>query len=281
MEETKAHYQYPTALSIAGLDPSGGAGLLADVKTFSALGVYGMAVATALTEQSTLGVNAVNSVDADIVYKQAETLMSDIKTDVVKIGMIHDARTMVAIANALETFRPSSIVIDPVMVASSGKLLMRHDALQTFIDRLLPLATIITPNLPEYDCLVSMGLDAKSMAEKGTAVLLKGGHKEGETKTDILFTYNGNDIVKKEYHAHTIYSRNTHGTGCTLSSAIAAYLARGLQLEEAVNEAKTYLTQTLKEGADVNIGHGIGSLNHFFNPQRMIKIPSQWDNYNS
>jgi len=271
-KENNDQCRYPTALSIAGLDPSGGAGLLADVKTFSALGVYGMAVATALTEQSTVGVTAVNGVDGEILYRQMVAVMSDIKTDVVKIGMAHDAKTMEAIADALSKFNPRHVVVDPVMVSSSGKQLMRHDALQAFIDRLLPLATLITPNKPEYELLLSHGLDAESMARGGTAVLLKGGHVEGEEKRDILFYNDGNEVKTREYSARTIITHNTHGTGCTLSSAIAAYLARGLNIEEAVSKAKTYLTQALIEGADVRVGNGAGAMNHLFNPQRMMKI---------
>lgn len=270
--ETKNKCRYPTVLSIAGLDPSGGAGLLADVKTFSALGVYGMAVATALTEQNTIGVMAVNSVDADIVYRQIVAVMSDIKTDVVKIGMVHDANAMVAIADALAKYSPRHVVADPVMVSSSGKRLMRHDALQAFIDRLLPITTVLTPNKPEYDFLLSVGLDVESIVRRGTSVLLKGGHIEGEEKKDILYCHDGNEIKKREFSAHTIHTLNTHGTGCTLSSAIAAYLACGLNIEEAVGKAKDYLTQALAEGADVKIGNGAGAMNHLFNPQRMIKL---------
>lgn len=271
-KENKNHYRYPTALSIAGLDPSGGAGLLADVKTFSALGVYGMAVATALTEQNTIGVTAVNEVDADIVYRQIIAVMGDIQTDVVKIGMVHDARTMEAIADALGKFSPRHIVVDPVMVSSSGKQLMRRDALQTFIERLLPIATLITPNKPEYDLLLSLGLDAENIAKSGTSVLLKGGHVEGNEKRDILFYNDDNEVNTREYSAHTIHTHNTHGTGCTLSSAIAAYLALGLNIEQSVGKAKTYLTLALEDGADVMVGKGAGAMNHLFNPQRMIKI---------
>lgn len=262
---------YYTALSVAGLDPSGGAGLLADVKTFAALGVYGMAVATALTEQNTMGVRAVNSVSADIVYRQLVAVMSDIHTDAVKIGMVPDAATMRAIANAIKAYKPRHVVVDPVMVSSSGQRLMQPEALRAFADALLPLATIITPNIPEYEQLVAMGIDAESMVQNGTAVLLKGGHAEGEEKTDTLYYYNGKEVAKQAYSAHTVNSRNTHGTGCTLSSAIAAYLARGLQLPDAVGQAKVYLTQAIACGADVNIGHGAGALNHLFRPHPLIK----------
>lgn len=270
--DTKPFRHYPTALTIAGLDPSGGAGILADVKTFSALGVYGMAVATALTEQNTMGVTAVNSVDAEIVYRQIISVMSDIKTDVVKIGMVHDAKTMIAIADALEKFTPSHIVIDPVMVSSSGKRLMREDALQTFIDRLLPIATLITPNRPEYDILLSHEPGVVNFIHRCTSVLIKGGHIEGEMKKDVLNIFDRNGIKIKDYSAHTVHTRNTHGTGCTLSSAIAAYLALGLSIEQAVGKAKKYLTQALEEGADVKIGNGAGAMNHLFRPHRLIKL---------
>lgn len=272
MEETKNFRRYPTALTIAGLDPSGGAGLLADIKTFSALGVYGMAVATALTEQNTLGVRAVNGVDAGIIYKQAVAVMSDIETDVVKIGMVHDAQAINAIAKALEEFRPKHVVVDPVMMSSSGEPLMQPSALRAFIDRLLPLATLITPNEAEYEYFLAMGLDADGMARNGTALLLTGGDMDGEEKTDILYTYNGKEVVRMGLVGRTINTRNTHGTGCTLSSAIAAYLAREMTLNDAVSEAKLYVSAALIEGADVKVGNGAGSLNHLFNPQPQIKL---------
>lgn len=265
------HHHYVTALSIAGLDPSGGAGMIADIKTFAALGVYGMGVATALTEQNTLGVTAVNAIDADIVYRQAAAVMDDIKTDAVKIGMVHDVETIEAIASVIKKYRPKHVVVDPIMCSSSGHQLMREDALRAFIDQLLPLATLLTPNIPEINTLSSLGLDATHIALQGTAVLVKGGHREGNEKSDTLYyTLNG-EVLTRVYASPTVLTRNTHGTGCTLSSAIAAYLARGLRIYEAVEQAKLFLTKALRAGADVSIGDGSGSMNHSFCPEPLIK----------
>jgi len=259
--------RYHVALSISGLDPSGGAGLLADIKTFSALGVYGMAVATALTVQDTLGVNDVSSVEPRFLYRQITTMMDDIMPDATKIGMVNDSDTIVAIADALKRQRPRWIVVDPVMVSSSGKCLMREDAIHAFIERLLPLASLVTPNLPEATRLAELGINAEWFTKRGIAVLVKGGHAEGKIKQDILF----HGRRERLYSSPTIVTRNTHGTGCTLSSAIAAYLARGYMLEEAVAAAKLYVTNALAGGADVLIGHGHGSMNHLFHPIAMIK----------
>lgn len=268
---TTTTHHYVTALTIAGLDPSGGAGIIADIKTFSALGVYGMGVATALTEQNTLGVTAVNAVSADIVYRQTAAVMSDICPHAVKIGMVHDVETIEAIARVIKEYRPQHVVVDPVMCSSSGMQLMRESALQAFINRLLPLTTVLTPNIPEANKLSSLGLDANVMAQRGTAVLVKGGHREGNEKSDTLYYMVDGEVKQRIYTSPTVQTRNTHGTGCTLSSAIAAYLARGLRIDEAVTQAKQYLTEALLAGADVSIGRGSGSMNHLFRPERLIK----------
>lgn len=280
---------YYTALSIAGLDPSGGAGVLADVKTFSALGVYGMAAVTALTIQNTMGVERVEAVEAQTVYDQVVAVMRDIHPDAVKIGMVGNAATIEAIAKALEERKPRWIVVDPIILSSSGKPLMAEDALATFVERLLPLASIVTPNMPEAKRLAeacgmvtlsseeysqsSLEEMAIALMRRGvSSVLIKGGHADGDEKVDRLYVQDGiSNINVTSYTAHKIITCNTHGTGCTLSSAISAYLACGCDLPDAVGKAKTYLTRALKDGADVLIGHGHGSLNHLFAPEQLMK----------
>jgi len=275
--------RYPTAMTIAGLDPSGGAGLLADVKTFSALGVYGMGVATAITIQNTMGVNGVEAVSPHTVYGQATTVMSDIMPQAVKTGMMNDAQTIVAVAQALREYKPKWVVVDPVMVSTSGHALIENDAVSKMKDTLLPLASVVTPNLPEACRLggvpFSSDINASQLEIIGRnildfgakAVLIKGGHRTGNVKSDILFWHNGMTIKKETFAAPTINTINTHGTGCTLSAAIAAFLACGNQLETTIQKAKQYITTALQAGADVQIGHGHGSVNHFFSPLNMIK----------
>lgn len=277
--DDKRQYTYPTALTIAGLDPSGGAGLIADVKTFSALGVYGMAAATALTVQNTLGVERVVAVDGETVYRQVAAVMSDIKTDVVKIGMVNDISTVEAIARVVEEYSPKWVVLDPIILSSSGKALMKDEALCAFVKRLLPLSSIVTPNLSEAQRLAEVrykdnvaAMACAIMAKGAKAVLIKGGHRDGDEKTDLLFTrFSDGETSCQSFTAKTIVTRNTHGTGCTLSSAIAAYLARGSSLVEAVGKAKDYLTRALENGADVKVGNGFGSMNHLFKPEPLIK----------
>jgi len=282
-KRTTQPYHYITALSIAGLDPSGGAGLLADVKTFSALGVYGMAVATALTVQNTLGVKAVEAVPPDVVYAQVETVMSDIQPQAVKVGMTNDAETIRAIAWALRRNRPQWLVIDPIMLSSSGATLMQDEALGFFKQELMPLATLLTPNLPETCKLAGRpfndDIGDDEMAEIAqiimgmgpSAVLIKGGHHSGSAKRDVLFQSLDGTLRQEAFSSETILTSNTHGTGCTLSAAITAHLACGLSLSEAVGKAKQYMAEALRTGSDVQAGHGHGSVNHFFNPKKMIK----------
>lgn len=273
---------YISALSIAGSDPSGGAGLQADLKTFSALGVYGATAITAVTVQNTVGVKYVYALPTQVVYDQIVTVMEDIMPDAVKIGMVNDAATLDAIVRALTLHRPKYLVVDPVMVSTSGCSLMQEDALKVMKERLLPMADIVTPNLPEAWTLAgtdsSVDDAAQSILRLGVkALLIKGGHAEGKTKTDYLYVVSESGVKRTEYSSDTVETFNTHGTGCTLSSAIAAMLARGYDMEEAVRRAKDYLTGALEAGADVVVGHGHGPVCHFYSRQADRQTSGQGD----
>ena len=241
----------------------------ADLKTFSALGVYGATAITAVTVQNTVGVKYVHALPPQVVYDQIVTVMEDIMPDAVKIGMVNDAETLDAIVRALTLHRPRFLVVDPVMVSTSGCALMQADALQVMEERLLPMADIVTPNLPEAWTLAgtdsSVDEAAQAILRLGVkALLIKGGHAEGTTKTDYLYVSYDDGVKRTEFSSATVDTFNTHGTGCTLSSAIAAMLARGHGMEEAVRQAKMYLTEALKAGADVVVGHGHGPVCHFY-----------------
>ena len=243
----------------------------ADLKTFSALGVYGTTAITAVTVQNTQSVKYVHTLPPQVVYDQIVGVMEDLCVDAVKIGMVNDADTLDAIVQALSERKPKFLVVDPVMVSTSGCALMQPDALVIMKERLLPMADLVTPNLPEAwtlagtDTLVDEA--AQKILELGVkALLIKGGHAEGKTKTDYLYINNGGGVKRVEFTSETVETKNTHGTGCTLSSAIAAFAARGCGLEDAVRKAKDYLTGALKAGADVVVGKGHGPVCHFFKP---------------
>ena len=268
---------YPIVLSIAGSDSSGGAGIQADLKTFSALGVYGTTAITAITAQNTLGVHAQHPIPAEMVYNQIVAVLDDLHPSFVKIGMLSNPEIVLAVADALSKY-PLSIVLDPVMVSSSGHRLLSVEAQDLVKQKLLPMATLITPNLPEMEALTALPLStyeekekaAKHLLDNGAkAILLKGGHEEGDVKTDILFSNSATRIQSTLFTSETVATRNIHGTGCTLSSAITAFLARGLALEEAIIEAKKYISEAIHAGADIEIGHGFGPVNHGFNPLKM------------
>ena len=256
-----------TSLTIAGSDCSGGAGIQADLKTFSAYGVFGMSVITAITAQNTQGVTAVQNIDADMVSKQIAAIFDDIDVDAVKIGMVSDASIIKMIAEDLKKYQAKNIVLDPVMISKSGFDLLQPEAREALIEHLLPLADIITPNLPEAEVLVGKKLETIKDMEKAALVihnmgvqnvLIKGGHRSKElSAVDILF--DGRKIT--QFESERIDTKNTHGTGCTLSSAITANLARGLNMIEAVGEAKEYITTAIKFALD--IGHGHGPTHHF------------------
>ena len=267
---------YPIVLSIAGSDSSGGAGIQADLKTFSALGVYGATAITAITAQNTQGVNSQFALPPQMVYEQITAVIDDLNLSVVKIGMLSNVEIVNAVADALSNY-DVKIVLDPVIVSTSGHRLLYVEAQDVIKERLLPMCEIVTPNIPEMETLANMPVSTYEEKEKAAnhllslgakSVLLKGGHEEGEIKKDYLF-FNGQQSLF--FVSETILTKNVHGTGCTLSSAIAAFIARGLSLEDAVREAKLYVTEAIRAGADVKIGHGFGPVNHFFNPLPLIK----------
>jgi hydroxymethylpyrimidine/phosphomethylpyrimidine kinase len=255
-------------LTIAGTDPSGGAGIQADLKTFSALGAYGMSVVTALVAQNTRGVRSIQLVDPDFVAAQIDAVFDDVRVDAVKIGIVATAGIATVIADRLAHHGGRLVVLDPVMVAKSGDRLLAEDAVAALRDRLVPLAQVITPNLPEAAILLDCPVPT-SMAEMCDVVcdlhrlgsrwvLLKGGHLDSPDSTDLLF--NGQTVV--EFSARRIATHNTHGTGCTLSAAIAALLPR-LGAVEAVRRAKAYLTGALGAADRLSVGGGHGPVHHF------------------
>lgn len=269
--------RYRAVLSIAGSDSSGGAGIQADLKTFSSLGVYGATAITAITAQNTVGVHSQLAIAPEMVQSQIVAVMEDIEPAVIKIGMLANTEVATAVADVLSRYS-IPIILDPVMVSSSGHRLLSVEAEEVVKSRLLPMATLITPNIPEMVALTSMPLttlDEKLAAARhlialgARAVLLKGGHEEGDIKTDILYQNSAEGIITSHFSAPTIATCNIHGTGCTLSSAIAAYVARGLKLEDAVREAKAYLYEAIKAGADIAIGRGFGPVNHLFDPLKL------------
>lgn len=267
---------YPCVLTIAGSDCSGGAGIQADIKTISALGAYAASVITAVTVQNTRGVTGVHHIPAEIISDQIKAVMEDIRPVAIKIGMVTDAETVYAIAETLRRFNPQYLVFDPVMISSSGRKLMEDNAIEAIKKELFPLCSLITPNMDEASFLLQrnilstddMKVAARDLLHYGSqSVLLKGGHLKGESACDILQT---TDIqTPYTFHAPKIESKNTHGTGCTLSSAIATHLALGKNTIQAVKKAKEYVSHCLEYGKDVCIGDGHGPMNHFFCPEAM------------
>lgn len=257
------------ALTIAGSDSSGGAGIQADLKTFSALGIYGASVLTAMTAQNTRGVQAIHDLPPAFVMAQMDSVFGDLAIAAVKIGMLSRPETIEAVAKGLRRHGASNIVLDPVMVATSGDRLISEAAIATLREKLLPLARIVTPNLPEAAALLDEEIADSEAAilDQGrrllglgcASVLIKGGHGTGADSTDFLLTAQGETRLSAPRHA----TRNTHGTGCTLSSAIAARLAGGLDLLGATGEAKSYLTEAIKAADRLQVGHGAGPVHHF------------------
>jgi hydroxymethylpyrimidine/phosphomethylpyrimidine kinase len=279
MTDEAFEFEYPRVLSIAGSDSSGGAGIQADLKTFAALGCYGMTAITALTAQNTLGVRAIHGVPPQMLREQIDAVVEDIGVDAVKIGMLHAPDIVQTVAEAIDRHALKKVVLDPVMVATSGAVLIENPAIAALVRELFPRADVVTPNLDEASLLVGRPLisehDMEAAAQEllamgAQAVLLKGGHLAGDVVRDLLVTQNG------ELHwmgAPRIHSANTHGTGCTLSSAIAAQLALGLTLLEAVQAARAYVRAALESGAKVRTGAGGGPLNHGHAPQAMRLKP--------
>jgi len=262
--------RYKTALTIAGSDSSGGAGIQADIKTFSALGCYGMSVITALTAQNTIGVRAIHAVPPEFAAEQLEAIFTDIPPDSVKIGMLYSAELIETVARMLTRHHAGNIVLDPVMAAQSGDSLLQEDAVEAVKTHLMPMASVVTPNVPEAEILLGRRITNVAGMEKAArdlaafeskSILVKGGHMEGCESTDILFVPSQNRLVPIQ--GARVNTRNNHGTGCTLSSAIASFLAHGLPLEEAVLKAKDYLTSAMEAGAAYEIGKGHGPVHHF------------------
>ena len=259
----------PIALTIAGSDSSGGAGIQADLKTFAALGVYGASVITALTAQNTNGVTGIHQVPADFVTAQLDAVFGDLDVKAVKIGMVAQPSTIDAIAAALTRWSPRHIVLDPVMVATSGDRLLAMDAVEALRTRLIPRASLITPNLPEAAALLDEPVAASEAAIESQgkrllamgcpAVLIKGGHGQGAESTDYLVSGNGVIVLA----APRIVTQNTHGTGCSLSSAIAAGLAKGEAMETAVRNAKAWISAAIAAADRLGVGRGHGPIHHF------------------
>jgi hydroxymethylpyrimidine/phosphomethylpyrimidine kinase len=259
----------PIALTIAGSDSSGGAGIQADLKTFAALGVYGASVITALTAQNTSGVSGIHQVPADFVTAQMDAVFSDLDVKAVKIGMVAQLATVDAIVAGLKRWSPGHIVLDPVMVATSGDRLLAADAIEALRTRLIPRASLITPNLPEAAALLGEPVAASEAAIESQgkrllalgcpAVLIKGGHAQGAESIDYLVVATGAIALA----ASRIATRNTHGTGCSLSSAIAAGLAKGEEMETAVRHAKAWVSLAIAAADRLGVGHDNGPIHHF------------------
>ena len=271
--------RYARVLSIAGSDSGGGAGIQADLKTFSALGCYGMTAITAITAQNTQGVRAIHGVPPDMLRAQIDAVVEDIGVDAVKIGMLHAPEVVHVVADAIRRHHLPHVVLDPVMVATSGDRLMADETVQVLVRELFPLATVVTPNLDEAALLLGRpipGIEALDDAARALlalgapAVLLKGGHLPGDEVVDVLALP---DRTLQHLRSPRIATHNGHGTGCTLSSAIAAYLALGQALPEAVALARAYILGAIQAGAAVRTGHGHGPLNHGYAPvaQRVIQ----------
>ena len=272
-------FQYPRVLAIAGSDSGGGAGIQADLKTFSALGCYGMTAITALTAQNTLGVRAIHSVPAAMLRDQIDAVVEDIGVDAVKIGMLHSSGIVRTVADAIDRHALRGVVLDPVMMSTSGARLIDDDAQAVLVRELFRRAALVTPNLDEAALLVGRPLASEAdmeaaahemLAMGAPAVLLKGGHLAGETVSDLLLQH---DAQPRWMRAPRIATGNTHGTGCTLSSAIAAHLALGAELPQAVELARAFVREALAAGAGVRTGTGSGPLNHGHAPQAMRLVP--------
>ncbi len=268
--------RYYRVLTIAGSDSGGGAGIQADIKTFSALGCYGMSVICALTAQNTQGVRGIFPAPPDFIRQQIEAVLDDIGVDAVKIGMLHSSEVVHTVAECLRRYDISRIVVDPVMIATSGDRLLRDDAIAALVSSVFPLATVLTPNLHEAAVLLGQPVSRLMQADDDVletacrklsdfgpdAVVLKGGHGVSEHSNDFLYLKTDDRLVR--FCEDRIETQNTHGTGCTLSSAIAACLARGYKIEDAVSKAKCYITAALKAGAGYRLGKGHGPVHHHY-----------------
>lgn len=281
--------KYNRVLTIAGSDSGGGAGIQADIKAISAMGCYAASAITAITVQNTLGVEAVHAVPLEILAGQIDAVLSDIGADAIKIGMLHSAEVVNLVADKIEQYGIRNVVLDPVMVSTSGHRLIEESAIEVIKSRLIPLVRVITPNIPEAEILASRTISSEadfpsvakilasrsndtqeisptdvsdSKNERQVSVLLKAGHLTGDDLVDYFF--NAEDGTITQLPSKRVYTRNTHGTGCTLSSAFAAALARGEDLTAAATSAKKYIEGAIISGAEYEIGHGHGPVNHFW-----------------
>lgn len=278
--KTNTIFRYPTALTIAGSDSGGGAGIQADIKTFSALGVYATSVITAVTAQNTQGLHGIQAISPEIVQSQIEAVLDDIPVDAIKIGMLYNQEIVEVVSQMIDKYKPAHVVLDPVMISTSGTQLLEDRTIESIIRLLFSRVTLITPNIDEAAFLSDRPIHSEEdrqaagcqlVAMGCHSVLLKGGHLKGNEMTDYLFSTDDSPL---RFSSPSVHTQNTHGTGCTLSSAITAYLAQGRPLPEAIREAKRYITVALQSGADVKIGDGKGPLNHFFAPIPLTKIES-------
>jgi hydroxymethylpyrimidine/phosphomethylpyrimidine kinase len=261
----------PSVVTIAGTDPSGGAGIQADIKTIAATGCYAASVITVLVAQNTQGVQAIHEVPLPFIQQQLDSLFTDLNIAGIKIGMLYNAATIALVAKNIKKYQPPFVILDPVMAAQSGDSLAQSDSVQTLITDLFPLVTLITPNIPEAEILLNTTISDEQHMESAAitlakmhkiSVLIKGGHLKSPTSPDIFYAY----TQKKLYYfaSPRINTTHTHGTGCTLSSAIASYLAQGHDLHQAIHKAKAYLYQAILAGQTLKIGQGRGPVNHFF-----------------
>ncbi|MFI3280543.1 MAG: bifunctional hydroxymethylpyrimidine kinase/phosphomethylpyrimidine kinase [Rikenellaceae bacterium] len=263
--------RYNRVLTIAGSDSGGGAGIQADIKAISALGCYAASAITAVTVQNTVGVEAVHPIPLDILEGQIEAVLSDIGADAIKIGMMHSAEVVEVVCRQIDKHGVQNIVVDPVMVSTSGHRLIEQSAIESLKSMLLPRARVITPNIPEAEILLGEQIADQSqlaqMARKlsmggNVSVLLKAGHLTEDRLTDIFYNAETDEVI--ELVSQRLHTPNTHGTGCTLSSAFAAMLARGMELNEAAQAAKNYINSAIVSGSRFEIGKGHGPVDHFF-----------------
>ena len=267
--------RYNRVLTIAGSDSGGGAGIQADIKAISAMGCFATSAITAITAQNTLGITAVHPIPIEMIEDQIDAVLSDIGTDTIKIGMLHSAEVVNVVADKIEQYKIKNVVLDPVMVSTSGHRLIEEQAVEVLKLRLVPLARVITPNIPEAEILAGVKITSEAqfaevarMLSNGgkNSVLLKAGHLSEDILTDYL--YNAEDDTFTTLPSARVDTKNTHGTGCTLSSALAAALARGFSLTEAAKMAKHYIEQAIISGAEYTIGNGFGAVDHFWDMRK-------------
>ncbi|MET4141365.1 bifunctional hydroxymethylpyrimidine kinase/phosphomethylpyrimidine kinase [Pedobacter sp. UYP1] len=275
---TDFKYIYPAVLTIAGSDSGGGAGIQADLKTISALGCYGTSAITAITAQNTMGITNLFELPVTVVIDQIKAVIEDIRPHAIKIGMIPNSALLKAITDILKLYPEIPVLLDPVMIATSGHRLVEEDTIELMKALLIPLTNLVTPNLDEAAILTAMEISTvehmKIAAHQllkfgGQAILIKGGHLKGNKHYDVYLDKKGREFI---FENDSIPSQNTHGTGCTLSSAIACFTARNMEMPEAIKNAESYVHRAIAEGIEVKTGKGKGPLNHFYAPVPLIKL---------